>query len=219
MKKEPMEPMDIDKIIKNKLQQSNDLHSHEIDSSKPFIWSAVQNNIRRRTLTGYHLAAAVVMSLISFSFILFSIQNSHNNEIELLSGKIDQLQENYISQAEHLYAKEIQTASLGDELKSLELKLTEMQLQKPTSQKETLVYRTDTVYVKQVEYINTNSDPVEMNIITTGNETDPDALIKIAQIKVQETDDEIFPSYTRQNDRKQTETRRFKFQSFSSGRN
>jgi hypothetical protein len=219
MKKEPMEPMDIDKIIKNKLQQSNDLHSHEIDSSKPFIWSAVQNNIRRRTLTGYHLAAAVVMLLIGFSFILFSIQNSHNNEIELLSGKIDQLQENYISQAEHLYAKEIQTASLGDELKSLELKLTEMQLQKPTSQKETFVYRTDTVYVKQIEYINTISDPVEMNIITTGNEADPDALIKIAQIKVQETDDEIFPSYTRQNDRKQTETRRFKFQSFSSGRN
>jgi hypothetical protein len=60
---------------------------------------------------------------------------------------------------------------------------------------------------------------VEMNIITTGNEADPDALIKIAQIKVQETDDEIFPSYTRQNDKKQTESRRFKFQSFSSGRN
>jgi hypothetical protein len=219
MKKEPMEPMDIDKIIKNKLQESNDLHSHEIDSSKPFIWSAVQNNIRRRNLTWYHLAAAVVMLLIGFSFILFSIQNSHNNEIELLSGKIDQLQENYISQAEHLYSKEIQTASLGDELKSLELKLTEMQLQKPTSQKETFVYRTDTVYVKQIEYINTISDPVEMNIITTGNEADPDALIKIAQIKVQETDDEIFPSYTRQNDRKQSESRRFKFQSFASGKN
>ncbi len=81
-----MEPMDIDNIIKNKLQESSDLHTHEMDSAKPFIWSAVQNQILKRSITWYHLAAAIVMLMVSFSFVLYSIQNRHNKEINLLSA-------------------------------------------------------------------------------------------------------------------------------------
>ncbi len=211
-----MEPIDIDEIFRKKLLENNDLHKHEMDSAKPFVWSAVQNNIgRSRSLTWYHLAAAILLLMISFSFVLYNVQKGHNNEMNLLSDKIDQLQKNHLSQAEFLQTKDIEVESLEIELKNVELKLTNLMQQKTLPQMETYVYRTDTVYLKQLEYI-TISTPVE------SKETTVDVLESIANQKeiayVQEMDDIIFPSYSSRGNGPQSETIKFKFGSLSASR-
>lgn len=214
-----MEPFDIDKIIKNKLQESNDLHRHEMESAKPFVWTAVQNQIHKRSITWYHLAAAVVMLMISFSFVLYSIQNGHKNEIAKLSGRIDQLQVKYISQEELLQAKETNAASLGNELKSLEIKLSELQQQKPILQKETLVYRTDTVYIKQIEYVNNTPDPMELKVVSANSSLSESDEMETTIAKEIETDQAIFSNYTYQDKRHASENIKFKFGSFTTRKN
>ncbi len=214
MKIEPMEPFDIDNIIKNKLRESNDLHSHEMDSAKPFVWSAVQNQIGKSTLTWVHLAAAIVLVVLSFSFVLYYIQKGRKNEIELLSNKVDQLQKDYLSQAALLQTKDTQVASLGNELKNVELQLTDLQKQ-PLSQKETFVYRTDTIYVKQVEYITIVSghdEPMEIVSDPLEEQSEQLAMTKVPEIK---TDDAIFPSYSNPRNKQTSESIKLKFGSFT----
>lgn len=211
-----MEPIDIDKIFRNKLLESNDLHKQEMESAKPFVWSAVLNKIEKsRSLTWYHLAAAVVLLMISFSFVLYNIQKGYNNEINLLSNKIDQFQKNHLSQLEFLQTKDIEVESLEIELKNVELKLSNLMQQKTLPQRETYVYRTDTVYLKQLEYV-TISTPIE------SEESNGDTLVNMtdrtAVAKVQEMDDIIFPSYSSRGNRPQPETIKLKFGPLSASR-
>lgn len=212
-----MEPKDIDNIIKNKILESNDLHKYEMDSAKPFVWSAIQNKIRRkRSLTWYHLAVAITILMISFTFVLYGVQKKYTNEMSLLSDKIDQLQKNHVSQAKLLKLKNREVESLGDKLMQVKHKFTGLLQQKPIAQKETFVYRTDTVYLKQVEYITAISTPIESKEITA------DALVNMTDqtetVKIQEVDDIIFPSYSGQGNRQQAETIKFKFGPLSASR-
>ncbi len=210
-----MEPTDIDKIITNKLQESNDLHQHEMDTAKPFVWSAVQNKIgRKRSLTWVHLAAAVVLLLITFSFFFNSAQRGHKKELSLLSDKIDQLQINYSYQGELLGSKDNQIHTLHDELKNIELQLVDLQQQKPLSAKETIVYRTDTVYLTQVEYITAVSEPVEAEEVPPGTSEDQVEQIIKTTVKEKGTDAAIYPSNSIQAKNQQSETLKFKFGSF-----
>ncbi len=220
MKRAPMEPFDIDNIVREKLQESNDLHTHEMESAKPFVWSAVQNQIGwRRSLTWVHLAAAVVLLMIGFSFILFSVQKGHKKEIELLSEKIDQMQTYYVSQEKQLRSKDTQVAFLGNELKNVKIQLADMQHMEPLTQKETIVYRTDTVYLKQVEYITAVSDPTEAKEITIGTVAEQPEQVETAKVQERETDDVIFPSYSNQGNRPPSETIKFKFGPFVARKN
>lgn len=216
MKTGSMEPIDIDNLIKNKLLETNERHQHEMDLAKPFIWSAVQNKIgKKSSLTWYHLAAAVVILMISFSFVLYSVQKGHTNEMELLSDKIDQLQRDYSSQATMIQTKDSQVTTLGSELRNVELKLADLQLQKPLSQKEVFVYQTDTVYLKQVKYITTIAypdEPEEKDIVPSVEQTE---LIGIAQVQQDQMDDAIFPSYSSQRNSQPSETIKIKFGSFT----
>ncbi len=215
-----MEPIEIDKIIREKLLESNELHQHEMDSAKPFVWSAVQNQVRRKKpLTWVHLAAAAVLLMISFSFVLYNVQKGHKNELNLLSDKIDQLQINYSSQGELLLRKDIQVNTLSDELKNVELQLADLQQQKPLSPKETIVYRRDTVYLKQVEYITTVSDPVGSNEIAIGIVEDKAEQMETTTVPEMETDTAIYPSKSIQANNQQSETLKFKFGSFVTRKN
>ena len=92
-----MEPSDFDKILKSKIAEPGDLHEKEMNSAKPFIWSAVQKEIKgTRSLRWYHLAAAVLLLLICFSIILYALQNAHQKQLLILSDKIDLMESNHL---------------------------------------------------------------------------------------------------------------------------
>jgi len=216
-----MEPYDIDKIIKGKLKEGHDLHSHEMDSAKPFIWSAIQNKIdRKRPLTWYHLAAAVILLLLTFSFIMYTVQKSHKNEISQLSVKIDQLQARYLSQEELLQTKNTEVVSLGNELREVEFQLADLHNEKPISIKETIVYRVDTIYLNQIKYITKAPDqiqPRDINPEITENQT---VLVEVSKIEDEGMDDIIFPTYSsEQNSKQSSESIKLKFGSFAVRKN
>ena len=192
-----MEPFDIDNIIKNKLKESNDLHAHEMESAKPFVWSAIQRQIdSRKSLTWVHLAAAVVLLMISFSFILFSIQNGHRQEMEQISIKVDQLQKDYMTQAELLHVKNRQVESLDYELKNVEVQLTKLEDNKPLIQRETIIHQVDTVFIKQVEYITAIPAPKGEDEITMNIPVKASQQMETVEFQEMEVDDVIFPSST-----------------------
>ena len=65
--KKSMEPFVIDKIVREKLQHNSVLHRQQMDSIRPFVWGAVQQQIAtQQSITWYHLAAAVVLLVIVF---------------------------------------------------------------------------------------------------------------------------------------------------------
>lgn len=215
-----MEPFDIDKIIKNKLAQDNEIHAHEMESAKPFVWSAIQNKIgSRKSLTWYHLAAAVVLLMISFSFILFGIQKGRHREIEQLSNKIDQLQKDYVTQAELLQYKNAQVESQGFELKNMEVRLTSIQENKPAAQSEKIIHQVDTVYIKQIEYITKIPDSNDENKLVMGEQIE--MAIQTEKTDKQETniDNMIFPTTRNSEKSEQSESIQIKMGSFLARKN
>jgi hypothetical protein len=212
-----METFDFDNIVKGKLQEENDLHKHELESAKPFIWTAIQSqNKGKKSLMWYHLAAAVTLLVVSFSFFLFSVQKGYKNEIGILSGRIDQLQVDHQSQGEILLTKELQIEALSSELRNVEYQLTDLKLTDLTP-KERTIYRTDTIYLKQVEYITVAPDPIEKEV-STGNIADSEAMDPVV-VQVLATDEAIYPSYARNTENQQSETIKFKFGTFASRKN
>jgi len=209
-----MEPVEFDRIIQNKLSEGNDLHEREMEKAKPFIWAAIQNKIgRKRSLTWIHLAAAVTLLMISFTFVIYRIQNGHQSEINALSNKIDQLQGSYLTQEDLLGKKDSQVEALRDDLQHVELQLSNLQQKKP--QKETIIYRTDTVYLKQVEYITTVSDPVKPDRIL--ETVDLPEKTEITNVELNDTDGTIYPSYSYRSTK--SETIKLKFGSFAEKKN
>ncbi len=211
-----MEPIDIDKIIRDKIVEGSDLHEQEMDSAKPFVWATVQNNIgKKKLLTWYHLAAAIILLLVCFSIVLYDIQEKHTDEIRLLSDKIDLLQKNHVSQADLVKSKDQEVESLGNELKQVQQKFTNLAQQKPIAQKETFVYRTDTVYLTQIEYITAIVDPVEPKEVATHKKEEQTELVESTYLPEREIDEAIYPSKLKMGKRQQSEPIVFKFGSLT----
>lgn len=216
MTKKPMEPFDIDKIIREKLQESSDLHRHQIDSARPFVWGAVQQQIvGRGSIRWYHLAAAVVFLMIVFSVILFGIQQRHNQKIDLLANKLDQMQQSYMSQFEALRTKDAQAKFLENKLGQMEQMLAGLQAEKPTMSKEVIIYRTDTVYIKQVEYVAIAADSTHSKELIANGLEEPLEKKKTTVLPETKTDDVIFLSSSNQSRNQPSESIKFKFGAFS----
>ncbi len=206
-----MEPAEFDKIIQEKLSENNELHAHDIESSKPFVWSAVQRQTGKRpALRWYHLAAAVVLMVISFAFVLNNVQKSYSSKVDLLSERIEGLQENYHTQEEQIKVKNREMASLGNELRDVEKQLVTLKNQPDV---ETIIYQTDTVYIKQVEYVTVVKHEPAVNVeVVKSVETE-----MLPEIKTQ-TEKVIYPSYSYASKNK-TETLKLKFGTFANSKN
>ncbi len=210
-----MEPFDIDRIIKQKASEFHGLHQQEIDAAKPFVWSEIQRK-ERTYLTWIHLAAAVLLLMLCFSMILINIQKKHGKEIENLSAKIDQIQNGYAAQTKALNIKTNQIASLTNKQAELNDKLSE-QNTAPIPHRERFVYHTDTVFIKQVQYITKTEKPSESDEQPMEKEAFFEQKTSDEIAINPKVDDVIFPSY--QSQEKQPETLKVKFGSFASNRN
>ena len=213
-----MEPFEFDQIIKSKLSQGSELHDQEMQAAKPFVWSAIQSNKKRGSLTWIHLAAASVVLTLLFSFVLYEVQNAHTSEMASMADQIGQLQKNYHSQEAMLSSKNAQVEILEMDLNDMEHQLTSLQERNKENQNQDkmYVYRTDTVYLKQVEYITTVSNPPDPEPeVEQLQEPDKTDLVDAALL---ETDAAIYPSYSYKNTTS-TETIKLKFGSFREKKN
>ena len=211
-----MEPLDIDKIIREKLQESNDLHKHQMDSAKPFIWGAVQQKVTaKRVITWYNLAAAVALLMIIFSFILYSIQQQYRQQIDLLANKLDQMQQSYVSQTEALHTKDTQAELLATKIGQMEQMLAGLQAEQPLNPKEVVIYRTDTVYIKQVEYIKATPDFTHSQGLIAEIAEESPKREETAILPEIETDDVIFLSSSNLSRNQPSESIKLKFGPFS----
>ncbi len=210
-----MEPFDINKIVREKLQDNSDLHRQQMDSARPFVWGAIQQQIAtQQSTTWYHLAAAVVLLAIVFSAILFGLQQRHNQQIDQLANQLDQIQRNSAVQIEALRTKDTQAETLENKLYQLELLLVDLQQKSPTVE-EVVVHRTDTVYVKQVEYITIAADSTQSKELIADVVEKPLERMEVAELQGSTTDDIIFLSSSGQRKEPPSEAIKFKFGAFS----
>ena len=207
-----MEEFNFDQLIREKVDQETEIHQKEIDASKPFVWAALQQELSgRKSLRWYHLAAAVLLITLLFSYLLISVQNNHRNEINTLAGKIDKLQNEYNRQNQVIDQREQQVADLKSEMNHLDGQLTELESREMLP-RETIVYRTDTVYVRQVEYITVVEPGQAVNEDNTlaALPSDNEKEITVPPI----IDDEIFPSNKGDSNTDQADVVKFRFGSF-----
>jgi len=206
-----MEPFEMDKIIREKLQGKPDVYRQEIEETKTFVWSAVQNRINeKRSPTWIHLATAVLLLFISFTFVIIKINQRHKEEINALAEKVDFLQKDHQSEKEVFQEKDAQVSLLTNQLKVSESRLTEAVQANPARQRDHVIYRTDTVYIRQVEYITTATQLID----------EPDPVAEVAEIEPQMTvtqvpenkkDDIIFPAERIQSSAQDSETIKLRF--------
>lgn len=209
-----MEASDFDKILKNKIAEPSDLHEKEMNSAKPFVWSAVNKEIKgTSSLTWYHMAAAVLLFLVSFSIILFYVQNSHERQLLMLSEKIDLLEINHQNQLSQLVNKNTELSTLlSHQDNSIDEKV-----ESPSQVIEKVIYRTDTVYIKKVEYVTVIQKPDESESLVASNLTDTKEEMTIAKLNQNTTDEIIFPSRSLKDNK--VESTKIKFTPFSSRSN
>ncbi len=212
-----MEPFDIDKIIKEKASENHGLHQREIDAARPFVWSEIQRKEGHgQSLTWVHLTAAVLFLMLCFSMVLIKVQKNHKREMENLSAKLDRIQTEYTVQTEALEMKTNQIASLTKQQMALNKKLSDIKTT-PAVHREQIVYRTDTVLIKQVEYITRVAEPLEPMEQSMEKEAFLKHKTTNKTTKSRKVDDIIFPSHQSKN--KPPETLRVKFGSLASNRN
>lgn len=206
-----MEPSDIDDLFKVKLEEAHDTHHREMMDGKPFVWSAVQKNMDKTlSLNWYQLAAAVLLVLIG-TYIFTMPLKKQNKEVALLSQKVDLLQHNYLAQHELLLSKNKEVQSLVAELKNVEQILTELAEERQIAQKKVIIYRTDTIYQKQIEYITVVPDTIiQYKDYKTLEETQV-TKYAIAEISNQDIDNEIYPSFASRNKDQKVERIKVKF--------
>lgn len=214
-----MEPFEMDKIIREKLQGKPDVYRHEMEEAKPFVWSAVHNQINeKRSLTWIHLVAAILMLFISFTFVIIKLNQRHQEEINALAEKVDLLQKNHQLEREVLQVKDAQVSLLTNQVKESESKLAEIFQTNPAVQRNHVIYRTDTVFIKQVEYITTAPQLIDV----------PDPVAEVAEIEPQQEltqvqenkrDDIIFPADRIQSGAQDSETIKLRFGTLTARKN
>jgi septal ring factor EnvC (AmiA/AmiB activator) len=211
-----MEPREFDKIIKEKLGDNQDLPTTEIDLAKPFIWMAIQNRTRRtKLLSRYHFAAVITFLIILFASITYHIQKERQAEINLLKNRISQLEKKYTSQSDLLQRKDSQIESLRTELQDVGGKLTKWESRKSVSTDEQIVYRTDTVIVREVKYISSGKETQELNDQDNIKSETPLKKFNPEDQKEEKTDHIIFFSRSERNNHPPSETMKIKFGSFT----
>jgi hypothetical protein len=214
-----MEPFEMDKIIREKLQLKSDVYRKELDEAKPFVWSAIQQQINvKHSPTWTHLAAAILVLFISFTFIIIKFNQRHKAEIIALVEKVDLMQREHQSEKAALQSKITQMSEMTDHLLLAESKLTKVVQANPGIQKDVIIYRTDTVYIKQVEYITTSDQPLrtpEPAVEAAAN--DPQLLV--TQVRENKKEDIIFPAERIRSEAQDSETIKLKFAAFTAGKN
>jgi hypothetical protein len=207
-----MEPSDFDDIIKGKFEQDNDLYSNEIEHSKPYVWTAIQQNLiaDKAPIRWHHLAVAVILLFICTSFVIYLIQQQHHKEMNQLAKSMNVMNSNYLAQSKQLQQKEEQLKCLEVDIQSLK------QDNKFNSKKDLIVsephyvYLTDTIYVKQIKYITQieNRDTLDASLANN------DTIIDKESIKPNQM---IYPVYkTSKSIKEESENLKVKINSFAS---
>lgn len=214
-----MEPFDIDNIIKHKLGENNTLHLDSLESAKPFVWEGIQHRLSGKQYTKlYYLAAAVILLALSFSFVFYSLERSHDQEITYLQSQLDQMQREYQEQNMKLSTKNVQLISLEQQLSEIKQQLSTIQkssTKQPPYQVK-MVTRTDTVYVPQVKYITLKPDLVDTKVFKD-TVAEPARLDKMDTLKNLKTDDAIFITLSTKPAEQSPETIKVKFGPFTRG--
>lgn len=216
-----METFDIDNLIRNKLVEKNDAHQQEIESAKPFIWSAISQKAGKgRSMTWFHLAASLVLIVTGFTFILLQVHKNYQMEIENLSDQIEQLQRNNASERALVNKKNHQMDVLGAEMKDLKMTIIHLNRQKTVSPAEQIIYRTDTVYLERIRYVTIYPDTAEaQNIENYVNAGDRSNVNPESHEEDQKLDEMIFSGYSDQNKGQSTKSLKFKFVPFAISEN
>lgn len=178
-----MEPNEFDQLINDKLSQENDLYQKEILDSQSFIWGEIQKQTNTKVFSiAWYVAAAAILLLIISSSIFLKMEYNSSKKIELLSSKVEQINNNS-KEVTMFTLRNEELTTLCNELKILENSVAQLREKKPSVKtviQNQLVYQTDTVFLTKIEYIvqeapvsKENQDPIP----TIDIDTPPDNLI------------------------------------------
>lgn len=209
-----MEPIDFDRIVKQKLEGENHLHNQQVTDSKPYVWAAIQQGKSNRAagVPWLYAAATILIIFLCSVFLLFQQKEKSNLQLEQLTAKIETLQQNYrVIPTTVTAEKNGQIDLLCSEIDQLEKnlgRLKNQQMAAPTAL-TTLVYKTDTVYINKVEYVTQYINP-------TNEEEKELEKPKAPPESLPETTDIIFPDFSKptRNSQKETASVKLKLASF-----
>ena len=150
-----MEPYDFDKLIRDRVLDEGNLHSREASNARQGIWMDIQDRVKKNPafISWYHLAASILLLIVGFSIILFKVQNHYKSENETLLVKIEKLEKNFTEGASLLDTKDQQIKMLTSNMSNLENTLAELSDQQNDVPVTKVIYKTDTVFLKTVEYV------------------------------------------------------------------
>ena len=146
-----MEPSEFDQLIQQKLKQPNDAHIQHINNSKAAIWAKIQPKRKNKPfiIPWYYTAAAVILLLFTSSMIFYKMNRNYRSEFELLSAQLENLRNQSIIATKN----DNLINQLCAKIDQLELSKRNQRIVKEVIFEKQLVYKTDTVFLKQTEYI------------------------------------------------------------------
>jgi len=149
------------------------LYSNEIEHSKPYVWTAIQQNLiaDKAPIRWHHLAVAVILLFICTSFVIYLMQQQHHKEMNQLAKSMNIMNSNYLAQFKQLQQKE-------EQLKCFEVDIQSLKQNSGFNSKKDLivsephyVYLTDTIYVKHIKYITQIENRDTLGVSLANNDT------------------------------------------------
>lgn len=198
-----MEPSDFDRIIKQKISQENNLYQKEIAASKPFVWSEIKSNEKSKAILipWYYAAAVIIILLLGSSWFFLDIQNKYHRQIDMLSQQINQ-QPDYYSFDRIVELGDEQLDFACNTIDSLQQanSVLKQKLKEPNDKAVQIVYKVDTVFVKQIEYITEYISPIREKRDTSAFNPSSKSKAEIAQ-----SSNLIYPDFVASNSKKSGE--------------
>ena len=212
-----MEPSKFDDLIKNKLAGENPRHKNEIEHSRAFVWSSIQQNLKaERSWNWKALMVAAVFAFLIFSTVIFynKLENQ-NREANQLSKQMVRLNKQFGIQTTLIVEKNQKINRLQNELNGIKAELKQLNNQPVLTPK--IVYKTDTVFLKNLNVIAQIPKTVD-STISNNTESTLTHTPKLKEDNSQEfATNKIYPSYVSvQKVSAPNETIKVKFASFVS---
>ena len=126
-----------------------------------------------------------------------------------LAEQVEDLKQNYTQQVSSTNMNDQQLNQLLQEIHELKYQLDEIQKVQPNmATLERIVYRTDTVYVREVEYVTRTEAPIELAEVSDPQVEDQDQIIHAQNTVVERA---IYPGYNSYTAEQKPEKVRIRF--------
>lgn len=159
-----MDPKAFDALFQAKVGEADGLYQEEIQTSKPYAWTAVQSNLApvQKDRKWFYLAAACLLLFFGLGSVwMLQTNKQHQSEMAVLKAQLNQLSSQNTAQEQQVGNKNDELLQLQEALEALQASVLAKESEAIQQAVPQYIVRKDTVVIERIQYIEQPVAPLE----------------------------------------------------------